>query len=46
MRVRTEVLHVAKGSWNVPACACDAEEQIQDAGVRTHLGEQELGREL
>lgn len=41
----TEVLHVGKGSWNVPACACDAEEQTQNAGVRMH-GEQEWGREL
>lgn len=44
--VRAQVLHVDKGSWNVSACACDAEEQTQDAGVRMHEGEQEWGREL
>lgn len=35
-----------KGSWNVLASACDAEEQTQDAGVRMHEGVQEWGREL
>lgn len=35
-----------EGSWNVPACACDAEEQTQDSGMRMHEGGQEWGREL
>lgn len=46
MWMRAQVLHVDKGNWNVPACACGAEEQTQDSGVRMHEGGQECGREL
>lgn len=44
--MRAQALHVYKGSWNVSACGCDAEEQTQYAGVRMPEGEQEWVREL
>lgn len=38
-----QAMAVDEGSWHVSACACDAEEQRRDLGVRLHEGEQECG---